>query len=51
MSNTEYRAYFFGNMYLSQIQQGIQAAHVVAEMSMAYKKESGLTSKAYNVYL
>ena len=26
------RAYFFGNMYLSSIQQGIQAAHVVAEM-------------------
>ena len=26
------RAYFFGNMYLSQIQQGIQAAHVLAEM-------------------
>ena len=26
------RAYFFGNMYLSSIQQGIQAAHVTAEM-------------------
>lgn len=30
------RAYFFGNMYLSSIQQGIQAAHVVAEMSVQY---------------
>ena len=30
------RAYFFGNMYLSSIQQGIQAAHVVAEMSVKY---------------
>lgn len=32
----EYRAYFFGNMYLSSIQQGIQAAHVVGEMSVKY---------------
>lgn len=30
------RAYFFGNMYLSSIQQGIQAAHVVAEMFTKY---------------
>ena len=30
------RAYFFGNMYLSSIQQGIQAAHVVAEMATRY---------------
>lgn len=30
------RAYFFGNMYLSSIQQGIQAAHVVAEMFVKY---------------
>lgn len=30
------RAYFFGNMYLSSIQQGIQAAHVIAEMSVKY---------------
>lgn len=26
------RAYFFGNMYLSSIQQGIQAAHCVSEI-------------------
>lgn len=30
------RAYFFGNMYLSSIQQGIQAAHIVAEMFTKY---------------
>jgi len=30
------RAYFFGNMYLSSIQQGIQAAHVVTEMFTKY---------------
>lgn len=30
------RAYFFGNMYLSSIQQGIQAAHAVAEMFIKY---------------
>lgn len=30
------RAYFFGNMYLSSIQQGIQAAHAVADMFVKY---------------
>lgn len=30
------RAYFFGNMYLSSIQQGIQAAHAVAAMYTKY---------------
>lgn len=30
------RAYFIGNMYLSSIQQGIQAAHVVGEMTARY---------------
>lgn len=30
------RAYFFGNMYLSSIQQGIQAAHCTAELFMKY---------------
>ena len=30
------RAYFFGNMYLSSIQQGIQAGHVIGEMSVKY---------------
>ena len=30
------RAYFFGNMYLSQIQQGIQATHVLGEMCLEH---------------
>lgn len=30
------RAYFFGNMYLSSIQQGIQAAHVTGELFCKY---------------
>ena len=30
------RAYFFGNMYLSSIQQGIQAGHVIGEMTAKY---------------
>ena len=30
------RAYFFGNMYLSSIQQGIQAAHAVHDMFVRY---------------
>ena len=39
------RAYFFGNMYLSSIQQGIQAAHVTAELFMKAHSEDG------NMYL
>lgn len=35
------RAYFFGNMYLSSIQQGIQAAHVTAELFMKSHSEEG----------
>jgi hypothetical protein len=30
------RIYCFGNMYLSSIQQGIQATHVIAEMFVKY---------------
>lgn len=32
----QYRAYFFGNMYLSPIQHGIQAAHVVTRLFVNY---------------
>lgn len=45
------RAYFFGNMYLSSIQQGIQAAHVVAEMfirKLDWSQEIYLTEWARN---
>lgn len=31
------RAYFFGNMYLSSIQNGIQSAHVVGELVVKYR--------------
>lgn len=34
------RAYFFGNMYLSSIQQGIQAAHVVHELFLKYPRSA-----------
>ena len=34
------RAYFFGNFYLSSIQQGIQAAHVVGDMFVKSIDES-----------
>ena len=30
------RVYYFGNMYLSSIQQGIQAAHVTHELFLSY---------------
>jgi hypothetical protein len=32
------RAYYFGNMYLSSIQQGIQAAHATAELFTHYPR-------------
>lgn len=35
-SKMENRAYFFGNMYLSSIQQGIQSAHTLTEMFTKY---------------
>jgi len=38
------RAYFFGNMYLSPIQQGIQAAHVTHELFLKY----GIDSRFYD---
>lgn len=34
------RAYFFGNLYLSSIQQGIQTAHVIAELFIKYSSDS-----------
>lgn len=36
----KYRAYFFGNMYLSGIQHGIQAAHVVTRMMTTYNDDT-----------
>ena len=40
------RAYFFGNMYLSSIQQGIQAGHVISELFCKYPyRDSGRLSK------
>ena len=46
------RAYFFGNMYLSSIQQGIQAAHVTAELFHKYQVGPGATRDAhYNMVM
>lgn len=36
------RAYFFGNMYLSSIQNGIQSAHCVSEMFKKYETNCGI---------
>ena len=33
------RAYYFGNMYMSSIQQGIQALHATSEMYLKYDGE------------
>ena len=37
MEQTTLRAYFFGNMYVSSIQQGIQAGHVIGDMAAKYR--------------
>jgi len=37
------RAYFFGNQYLSSIQQSIQAAHVISEMFINYPMPADAT--------
>lgn len=39
-NKSKYRAYFFGNMYLSGIQHGIQAAHVVTKMMTTYNDDT-----------
>lgn len=44
------RAYFFGNMYLSSIQQGIQSAHVVAEMFTIYNARHLDGTKVNSLY-
>jgi hypothetical protein len=38
--SVKYRAYFFGNMYLSKIQQGIQDAHVVSDLFIKYNNKT-----------
>ena len=43
----ELRAYFWGNMYLSSIQQGIQAQHCTAELFVAYPSYH---NKAFDLY-
>lgn len=42
------RLYCWGNMYLSSIQQGIQAAHVVGELSTKYPRESKYLDWAFD---
>ena len=47
MKEQETRAYIFGNMYLSSIQQGIQAAHVITNMFAEYKNRSKRKNMLY----
>lgn len=47
---TKLRAYFFGNMYLSPIQQGIQAAHVVTKLFWGYGYEGSPDEKFSSGY-
>lgn len=45
---SKYRAYFFGNHYISQIQHGIQAAHATAELFLKYNGDSPETRALYD---
>jgi hypothetical protein len=45
MRDIKMRAYFFGNMYLSSIQQGIQAAHVLGEMFIKYTQPDDMETE------
>lgn len=48
MTDQNYRGYFFGNMYLSSLQQGLQAAHVIQKMSTRYSMlHSDIASKIF----
>lgn len=48
MTDQNYRGYFFGNMYLSSLQQGLQAAHVIQKMSTRYTMvHSDIASKIF----
>lgn len=42
-----HRAYFFNNMYLSSIQQGIQVAHCLGEMVCKYRPYKGYEGNEY----
>ncbi len=44
------RLYFFGNMYLSSIQQGIQAAHVTHELFLKYQHVGNPSRAAIDLY-
>lgn len=44
----EYRAYFFTNMYISDIQRGIQTAHCISDMHMKYSYHSDMNIKIVN---
>ena len=44
------RAYFFGNMYLSSIQQGIQAGHVITEMAVKYQRTPDVLNSQGNMF-
>lgn len=49
--NEDVRAYFFGNFYLSSIQQGIQAGHVISRLYVKYPPLHGdITTPASALY-
>lgn len=44
------RAYYFGNMYLSSIQQGIQALHATTQIMVKYLRTESPQSDQFNMY-
>jgi hypothetical protein len=47
MEDAKMRFYAVGNMYLSSIQQGIQAAHCVGEMNIKYSQPELIVDSIY----
>lgn len=50
MEREKLRGYFFGNAYLSSIQQGLQAGHVIQEMTIKYTDDYIEASKAGDIF-
>jgi len=45
------RAYFFGNMYISSIQQGIQAGHAIADMAVKYRLDEDILQEQSEMFI
>ena len=45
------RAYFWGNIYMASIQQGIQSLHCISEMYIKYPEQEAMGGSAQSIML